>query len=210
MNDIQPNSRGFSKNDRQKREKVVNGEVHKRKSSSLKKMEGAFVAEDASTVKDYILWDVLIPAAKNLIVDMIKKTADAVFFGDRPHGTSTYRENGVSYVRYDKPSYVRGGEGSRYSSRGRGPVSYNRRTAHDFDDIVLESRVDAENVLDALVESTMRYGVVSVSDLYDLVGLESNYTDLKWGWYELADARVVRVRDGYVVSLPKCVMIDDE
>lgn len=208
--EIRSNSRN---DDRKHLDKAVKGKVTV-KNAGKKRLEGAFIAEDAGTVKDYIFWDVLVPAGKSLIVDMIKKTADAIFFGDRPRGSNIYRERGVSYVKYDSPSYDRSysRDYRNYSREPERRPVYQRRSAHDFDDIVLESREDAENVLDALVESTMRYGLTTVSDFYDLVGIEANYTDLKWGWYELSSAKVLRTRDGngYIIALPRCVMINDD
>ena len=51
------------------------------------------------------------------------------------------------------------------------------------------------------------YGMVSVADFYDLVGLQCNYTDNKYGWTDIRNASVVRVRDndgnGYLIKLPK-------
>lgn len=48
-----------------------------------------------------------------------------------------------------------------------------------------------------------RYGVVSVADMYDLCGMTCNYTDNKYGWKSLARADISRVRDGYMIKLPK-------
>ena len=47
------------------------------------------------------------------------------------------------------------------------------------------------------------YGVVSVADMYDLCGMTCNYTDNKYGWKSLARADISRVRDGYMIKLPK-------
>ena len=51
------------------------------------------------------------------------------------------------------------------------------------------------------------YGRVSVADLYDLVGITGNYTDNNYGWTNLASAEPIRVRDGYVIKLPKAMPI---
>ena len=59
--------------------------------------------------------------------------------------------------------------------------------------------------LDDLID---QYGVVSVADLYDLVGLTStNYTDNKYGWTDLRHAEVRRDRDGYLLRMPKATPI---
>lgn len=52
------------------------------------------------------------------------------------------------------------------------------------------------------------YGMVSVADLYDLIGVTGNYTDNKYGWTDIRSASVVRVRDGYIVKMPKAMPLD--
>ena len=51
-------------------------------------------------------------------------------------------------------------------------------------------------------------GIVTVADLYDLVGITDKYTDHKYGWTNLRNAKVERVRDGYMLKLPKVLPID--
>ena len=69
-------------------------------------------------------------------------------------------------------------------------------------DIVLASRSDAEAVLTQLRSLLNDYGVVTVSDLYDLVGVTSNFTDNKFGWTDLKTAVIKGVRTGYLLDLP--------
>jgi hypothetical protein len=50
--------------------------------------------------------------------------------------------------------------------------------------------------------------LVSVADLYDLVGVTGNYTDNKYGWTDIRSASVIRVRDGYMLKLPKALPLN--
>ena len=52
------------------------------------------------------------------------------------------------------------------------------------------------------------YGTVSVADLYDLVGITGAYTDNKYGWTDIRSASVVRVRDGYMIKLPRALPLN--
>ena len=53
-----------------------------------------------------------------------------------------------------------------------------------------------------------QYGSACVSDLYDACGqTTSNYQLNKFGWTSLATASVVRVRDGYMLKLPKATAL---
>jgi hypothetical protein len=76
------------------------------------------------------------------------------------------------------------------------------RSFHQFDEIVLETRQEAEDVLDSLFELVDRFGSASVSDLYELVGVKATHTDEKWGWEDLRGTTPSRVRGGYLLDLP--------
>ena len=72
----------------------------------------------------------------------------------------------------------------------------------------LYSEGEAEDVLSRMDELIDTYGVVSVADLYDLVGISCNYTDNKYGWTNIRNVEPIRVRDGYMLKLPKAMPID--
>ena len=79
---------------------------------------------------------------------------------------------------------------------------------YDYDNIILSSRGEAEDVLMKMDELMDTYGLVRVADLYDLVGITGNYTDNKYGWTNIRNAEIVRVRDGYMIKMPRAVAID--
>jgi hypothetical protein len=68
---------------------------------------------------------------------------------------------------------------------------------------VLDNRGAAEEVIDALTELISSYGKATVSDFYELVGITGSYVDDKWGWYSMVGARVERVSNGFLISLPR-------
>ena len=47
-----------------------------------------------------------------------------------------------------------------------------------------------------------------MADLYDMVNITGDYTDTKWGWYDLRGAGVERIRSGYLLDLPRPVPLD--
>ena len=59
-----------------------------------------------------------------------------------------------------------------------------------------------------MIDLIDEYGVVSVKDLYSYAGKKTDYTKEKYGWYDLSNASVERVREGYLLKLPKPVVID--
>ena len=83
-----------------------------------------------------------------------------------------------------------------------------KRDRHDFDDIILESRAEANDVLDSLYELVSSYGYATVADLYELVGIKATYTDENWGWTELHSTAVRKVRRGFIIDIPRPEFLD--
>lgn len=198
-----------------KLEKVITGSVVQQKKSFGKRLTETFLDDATKNVKEYIFHDVLIPAAKSMICDMVGwgGMMEMILFGER-RGSRTRRDGGQSYVSYNRASYSPFSstrDRDRDRDRDRGPerdISRGARARHDFDEIVLETRGEAEEVLSMLVDLTIDYGQATVGDLYDLVGIESNFTDNKYGWTDLRNASVNRVRKGYLIDLPKTRLLN--
>ena len=73
---------------------------------------------------------------------------------------------------------------------------------------MLDNRGEAEEVLSRMDELIAAYGLVSVADLYDLVGITGDYTDNKYGWTDIRNASVVRVKNGYMIKMPKALPLN--
>lgn len=76
-----------------------------------------------------------------------------------------------------------------------------------FKEIIFESRKSAEEVLHQMDQILQEYALVTVADFYDLSGITSSFFDARYGWTNLKDAEVVRVRAGYKIKLPKAYLI---
>lgn len=183
-------------------QKVVTGKVKRQKRGFTKKVAEVLLEDDTKSVGSYILYDVLIPAAKDLISDMISGAVDMALFGERRRGSRTIRDRDKSYTNYNSVSY-KGRQMSGRPDRNDRDISRGARARHDFDEIILETRGEAEDVLSHLVDLTIDYGMATVADLYELVDIESNFTDNKYGWTDLRNASVSRVRGGYLINLPR-------
>lgn len=173
-------------------EKIVSGSVKAKKKSGLQKITNIFVPEDVDNVKSYIVEDIVVPAVKDIILDAVR-----AFLG--VNGKSGNRSSTASKVSYRK----------YYDDNRREYNSPTRtRTGYEYDDIILDNRGEAEDVLSRMDELVATYGMVCVADLYDLVGINGNYTDNKYGWTDIRSATVVHVRDGYMIKLPKALPLD--
>jgi hypothetical protein len=186
-------------------QQITTGDVVRRKKPLSKRFAETFVGGDARGVWGYIVLDVLVPAAKDTIADAFSQGIERMLFGDsrspgrrsRPGGQNGY----VSYNRYAPTSSIRRDEPRNLSRRSR--------ASHDFDEIILSSRVEAEEVIDRLFDLISRYDVATVADLYELVGVDSNYTDNKWGWSDIRGTGATRTRGGgYLLDLPRPEPLD--
>lgn len=208
VNDYPPNS--FKYKEEQKKqaqqkeekrvEKVVTGVVKTKKKSKAEKFMGNFISEDAKSVKSYVFGEVLIPAIKKAISDIVTDGIDIILYGESRRGSrGRSTADRVSYRNYYDGGYSRPRMNERQALMA-GQYSY--------DDIVLQSRGEAEDVLARMDELMDTYGLVRVADLYDLVGITGNYTDNKYGWTNITRAEIVRTRDGFMIKMPRAVPID--
>jgi hypothetical protein len=186
--------------ERQKLEKVVKGTAKVKKKSEIRKFADVFISEDVTNVKSYIFSDVLVPAVKKLISDIVQDGVEMFLFGGARRDGKRSKGYRADYVSYNDYS-------GRRDSR-RHVEEPRSRSAYRYDEIVLETRGEAEDVLTRMDELIDMYGSVAVADLYDLVGITGNYTDNKYGWTNIRNAEAVRVRDGYVLKLPKALPLD--
>lgn len=180
--------------ERKKLQKITTGTV-KTKKNELRKLSGIFIAEDAKTVKDYLVMDVLVPNIKKVIVDLIQDGISILMYGK----TGTRKAN----IPAGRVSY-----GSCYKPQNERKPQESTRTSYSYADVTLESRADAEDVIDRLREAINEYGSASVADLYDLIGVTGEFTDNKYGWTNLTNADIQRVRDGYLLKLPKALPLN--
>lgn len=180
--------------------KVTKGKVRTQEKSSFRKFGEAFIEDDFSDIKAYVISDVIVPAIKNLIFDSFIGSLEMALFGtaNRSHRRNGGKNNEtVSYSSYYK-------SGNNRSSRAD---DSSNSTRHDYKSIIFEERVDAEEVLDTLCKLIEDYGKATIGDFYDAAGVtpDDNFTkNEEYGWVNLDNAAVKRERyGGYVIIFPK-------
>jgi hypothetical protein len=189
-------------------EQVISGKVIRKKKSVGKRFSEMFGGGDSRSVGSYVFLEVLIPAAKDAIADAFSQGVEKMLFGE---ARSTSRRN----PRYYGPSSS--GGHTQYNRPGilnprrddpRHDPSRRARATHNFDDIILQTRMEAEQVIERLFDLVNRYDQATVADLYDMLGATSEYTDNKYGWTDIRGADFKRVRNGYLLDLPRPVPLD--
>lgn len=185
-------------------QKVVSGEVKTKKRGLGARVKDVVVMADIKSVLRHVGWEILLPAAKNMIYDGAVSVVDRTMFpngsGRRGYGGYPSGPSTGPRVTYNNP-INRSYRDIRDAASRPGPPS-GPRSRPIFEDVVLSSRHEAETVLERMNDILDNYELVSVADLYELCGLPGSHTDNKWGWVGLVGSSVRQIRDGYVLELP--------
>ena len=180
-------------------EKVIEGEAKKKKRGELSKLSEVFISDEVNNVKSYILLDVLVPAIKKAISDIITNGIDMILYGESGRSRKSSTASKVSYRSYY----------DNENDRRRNNDSYRPRIGYYHEDVRVRNRGEAEEVIIRLEEIISTYGLASVADLYDLVGMSGNYTDNNYGWTDIRSVKVIPERDGwYVIKMPKSLPLN--
>lgn len=183
--------------ERPKAQKVASGKVTTRKRGLGKALAESFTGEERKNVGEYIIFDVLVPAAKMALVEGL-----GMFLGVDIRSSRSPLSRRDSSPRAPKVSY--GG----YFDDARGGRRSDTRRSYDLIDVKFESRSDAINVLNQLIDILDEYRMVSVSDYYNAAGIDATYVDDDYGWTNLHNAIITPVRGGeYVIDFPRVVSL---
>lgn len=187
-------------NKSRKLKKVVNG-AKERKKTMADRLRETFIAEDIADVKNYIFFDVIVPAVKDTVVNVIVNGINAVVYGDTRVKNSRFS---APYSNRNTQSYSSYGSHTPYSSMARNkPPEGSFRRGYSRKEPIVETKYDADLVLDELNGVLYEYDQATVGDLYDLLGFETENTDYKWGWVDLSTATVRKVSEGWLIDLPR-------
>ena len=181
-------------------EKVISSEVVVHKKPLSRKFKDLIVGADFKSVTQYVIYEVLIPAARNTIVDASTKGIERMMYGE-----SAIRRRNLGAgprITYNNPINRPGYRDSAHPRPTPLVPGESRSPRHNRDDFILSSREEAELVLERMNDIIETYEVVSVADLNDLVGFPTSYVDNKWGWSYLGEVQIQQIREGYLINLP--------
>lgn len=167
-----------------------------------KRFSSVFVGADARSVWQYISYDIIIPAVKDMVWEAISGGSERALFGD-----SARRSRG--YGGGNKGGFTNYGKFSSGPNQQRPQMSSRGRARHDFKEILIETRPEAEAVLSSMYQLLETYGVVTVNDFYGICDVTGTFADEKYGWTDLRGSHVARAgRGGYVIDLPPTEVLD--
>lgn len=202
MDNYKPNSHKSKdpevKKEQQKIEKVITGTAKIKSKNEFQKFASSFIPEDIASVKSSIT-EALSFALKKALSEMGHNIIDAIIPGASSYIKGT--KSTVSRIAYNR---------CFDKEDDRRPIDkYVPKSLFDYGDITLETRGEAEEVLHIMREIIKEYGLVRISDLYEMIGVPlDNYTGNNYGWMNLRTAEVVRVRDGFMLKLPRAIPLD--
>ena len=174
--------------DKPKTQKIVTGQAKLKKKGFF----DFFVSEDASSVKSYLLSDVLVPNIKRLIQELVTSGINQLLYGNdyKPAKSS----NNTSRVSYNSFS----------SSPATQP---NRRRGNDIIEIEVDTYQDSQNVIYQLQALIDQYQQATIADLYDLVGIDGDFTDNNYGWKDLTRVSTIPYGRKYIIRMPRFIAL---
>jgi hypothetical protein len=201
MDEFPPNSKRMRETEpREKIKPVTSAKAVRRKRGLGRQFKATFFSGNGRDVFSYMIEEVAIPRIRDMFHDAMQSGIDRLIYGDarRPRRTSgPMGTSSVGHVDYR-------GMGVSSATSPQRILSRQSKARHDFDELVIASAQDANEVLDRMFDILSRYGEVTVAHLYELTGIQSSHTDMKWGWTSLRGARAMRLaQGGYLLDLPR-------
>lgn len=193
-----------------------------KENKSLPQISNATVKKPslAREIMSYVMHEEIEPRSKelmrniisgtfNMINDGLNKGVDKWIYpdGDQPRRTIKNNNGPTDYVphtRYNTTVY------SRNDSKPP-RESINTRSSVDINYIWVDTEADAKAIINSLIEEIDNYGKAKVATLYEMVKIEPNFTDFKFGWTKEDVKRMSYYRDRgrYFIDLPKPVNIEN-
>ena len=180
----------------------VKGKVGVRKKNGVTKFVEAFLPEDVSDVKTFIISDVVIPSVKKILDDIFH----TILYGstDRSYYSSNRGSSGsrVSYQNY-------------FDRRSSSSSQRSRRNESIYvldDDFVFEFEREADDFIRWIMDEINEVGFVRLSDVNEYVGRTGYHTDNHYGWKSINGFKITNYGRGdeqeFVVRLPRPFPID--
>ena len=189
--------------------KTIEGKAVVKEKGFFAKLGEVFLSEDAKNVKSYIFKDVVIPAIKDTIVNIIQTGTEMLFYGETRASNISKRARGGNNTYVSYSSYYERGPKDRPTVRPN-----SDRVRSDSREFIYPTRGQAEDALHLLRECLEDYQVATVADLCRISNTETDtlmsdqWTDNDWGWYDLSGAYVKRIfGNQFLLVLPKPVYI---
>lgn len=156
----------------------------------------SFFAKDFSEIGKSLWNDRIIPGVKKFVYDVFTNGLHMSLFGNGVSTTTQSPYQQVSYHAYDqiyKPAQQYGAPK---------PPQPQQQSVLGYDRFVFDNRGDAEQVLLQMQDIIEEYGIVRVSDFYDIIQKTPPVTAHDWGWKSVVNAKVTVCSEGFCIQFP--------
>lgn len=194
--------------DRPKIEPITSAETRRRKRGVGKQFKQTFINGNARSAVEYVVTDVVVPAVRDTMFEAFQSGLERLIYGE-----SARPRRGGTTSGYPAPGKFNYANISTAKPSAHQPqqrmISRRSRSQHDFGEIVIATRREANEVIESMFEYLSRYGSVTVANLYALTDIQGSHVDTKWGWTSLQGSKAVPTRQGgYVLDLPEPEPLD--
>ena len=164
-----------------------------------KGIKRAIFAQDFKDIKQGVIDDIIRPKIKDMVFELADNVMNTIscslqmmIFGDVRRSQNRPMDR-VSYNQY------------AYPSRKIAPAPTPTLSAsYNCDNLVYETKGDAEVVLAAMQEHLRHYPYVEVSRMYEFSNLSMpNWTSNNFGWDNLDGVTVKKIDGDYIIDLPR-------
>ena len=171
--------------------RTLDGTIKPQKKSLMRRIADAFIATDRKDIKDYLVFDILIPGLKRGLEDVVHM----MLYNDKksPH---IERRRGESRIRRLEFNSLRD------ARRDDDEMLGSRLIAGECD-LIFTTRSKAEEALDMVTERIEDRGFATLKYYYTITRQPTDWTQENWGWRSMAGAKVVEVRGGYKLRMPR-------
>lgn len=208
-----PSNSNISKKDNVNKPKVVeavaDGRIIQRPQTFGVKLKNVFFNGDFRGAAEYIVADVLLPAARDMIVDSSADFVQRLVYGEtsRRAPRRGHRDYGAvsrpqQRTTYNSPAAVdrRMRDKEEYD---RAPVFRKSNRRGWYEDVVVATREEANSILSRMCDIIDTYDIVSRADMYELAKIPTEPVDYNWGWDDLTDAAIRQTRNGFIIDVPQ-------
>lgn len=175
-----------------------------RKAPAGRRLLTTFFQGDAKTTWASMMWETFFPNLRDNIEDSVHNGISTLFGGTSSRGYyGGARRSHNSQITRHNPDRALGARGAVETTR----ISREDRAAQRLDVIEIDSRAEAEDVLNAMNNTIDQYDVVTLAEFYQMVRITPDHTDFGWGWEDLGGTTIVHHRGSYFLDLPQPIKL---
>ena len=176
--------------------KVIKGQASIKEKSEFRKFTEGLLADSLNGIKNKIIYDILIPSGKRMILD----TVNTILYGKSVNTSNGYRR----YYGTSADGYTDYNSASTNRNRNANAIG---NTVGNIE-ALLDDMIDVNNVINSMQETIAEYGMVTVNDFYDMIGItNSNWAIANYGWDNIDGWRAVPCSGRYLLTMPKAYKI---